>query len=338
MKKQLISIVIPVRNEEQNIPLVYEGIAQALRSASNYDYEFIFVDDGSDDASLAAIEKLTRIDPRVKLVEFVRNFGKEMATTAGVEAARGAAVMLIDADLQHPPSLIPEFIKKWEQGGEAVVGIRRNNPGAGLIKGAGSWLFYAITAHISQTAMEPGETDFRLLDRIVADAFKSFPERRRTTRFLVNWLGFKKAHVYFDAPRRIHGASQFSFGKLVHMALYSFVSNSLLPLRLAGYLGLTIAILAGVLGLVVFFERYVFNDALKWGISGSAQLAIIDVFLIGIVLMALGIMALYIENIHVEAAARPLYVVRKRVNFEVPSSSRLGYYDPADHDSAASSS
>ena len=311
----LISIVIPVHNEEQNIPLVYEAVREALKDAPAHDYEFIFVDDGSGDGSVAAMERLAGTDPRVKILEFVRNFGKEMATTAGIEAAGGDAVILIDADLQHPPSLIAEFIQKWEQGAEVVVGIRRSNRGAGLTKRAGSWLFYAITRLISQTAMERGETDFRLIDRIVADAFKNFPERRRTTRFLINWLGFKTARVSFDAPRRTHGAAQYSFAKLVHLALYSFISNSLLPLRLAGYLGLTIAILSGILGLVVFFERYIFNDALSWGISGAAQLAILDVFLIGIVLVALGIMALYIENIHVEASARPLYVVRKRINF-----------------------
>ena len=314
MKKKLISIIIPVYNEAQNVPLIYHALQKTWESLPEYEYEYIFVDDGSSDNSVQAVGALALGDARVKCVEFSRNFGKEMATTAGIDAATGDAVIMIDADLQHPPSLIPQFIAQWEGGAEVVVGIRTRNNGEGLLKKGGSWLFYHIMAAISETEMSSGETDFRLIDRAVANAFTALREHKRMTRSLINWLGFKKEYIEFEAPARVHGEAKYTTGKLVHLALYSFVSDSLLPLRLAGYLGVAITISSGLLGLAAFFERYVFNDALHWSFSGSAQLAIINAFLIGIVLMALGLIALYIEKIHGEVAARPLYVVRRRKN------------------------
>lgn len=315
MTKRRISIVIPVHNEEKNIPLVYSALQSVWEQIPAYEYEFIFVNDGSTDGSATAIEALTAADPRVKYIEFSRNFGKELATTAGIEAAEGDAVIMLDADLQHPPALIPELVGAWERGAEVVVCLRTKNHGEGLAKRVGSWLFHRIMRAMSETAVERGETDFRLLDRAVADAFKRLPERRRMTRVLINWLGFRRETVYFEAPARENGVAGYSIGKLVHLALNSFVSNSLLPLRLAGYLGLGITSFSGALGTLVFVERYILDDAWGWSVSGSAQLAIINVFLIGIVLMALGIIALYIANIHTEVAGRPLYVARRRVNF-----------------------
>lgn len=315
MKKKFISLVIPAHNEEKNIPLIYRALKEVCAALPAYEYECIFVNDGSTDGSATAVETLAAVDPRVKYIEFSRNFGKEMATTAGIEAATGDAVIMIDADLQHPPALIPELVRAWEKGAEVVVGVRTKNNGEGLAKRWGSWLFHRIMRTMSETALERGETDLRLLDKAVADAFKRLPERRRMTRTLINWLGFRRATVYFEAPARENGVAGYSLGKLVHLALNSFVSNSLLPLRLAGYLGLGITSFSGVLGALVFIERYILNDAWGWNVSGSAQLAIINVFLIGIVLMALGIIALYIANIHTEVARRPLYVVRRRENF-----------------------
>ncbi len=315
MKKKLISIVIPVYNEAENVLPLYGALRDVWSQLSDYDYELIFVNDGSNDTSGKAVQSLVLADKGVKYIEFSRNFGKEMATTAGIEASTGDAVIMLDADLQHPPQLIPELIVRWERGAEVVVGLRTRNHGEGLTKRGGSWLFYHIMAAISETDMLAGETDFRLIDRTVATAFNNLSEQKRMTRSLINWLGFKKEYVTFEAPARLHGETKYSTNKLTRLALYSFISNSLLPLRMAGYLGMTVTFFSGIVGITVFFERYVFNDALHWHVSGSAQLAIIDVFLIGIVLMALGIVALYIENIHTETSGRPLYVVRKRENF-----------------------
>lgn len=313
--KKTISIVIPVYNEKENIPLIYGALQEACALIPQYDYEYIFVNDGGNDGSDKAVASVMFSDKKVKYIEFSRNFGKEMATTAGLEAASGDAAILIDADLQHPPVLIPEFIRLWEGGYEIVIGVRTSNKGEGAIKRVGSKLFYRIMGLLSETSMRPGETDFRLIDRAVINAFLSFKEHQRMTRSLLNWLGFKKEFVSFDSPARKHGSARYSIGKLFHLAIYSFVNNSLTPLRFAGYLGFGITVFSGLLGFIVLMNEYVFGDPFGWKISGSAQLAILNVFLIGIVLMALGIISLYIGNINSEAVGRPLYVVRRRENF-----------------------
>lgn len=313
--KKIISIIIPVYNEEKNIQFVYNQLQAVCSKLSNYDYEYIFVNDGSMDKSGEIISGLVKSDKNVKYVEFSRNFGKEMATTAGIKESRGHAVIMIDADLQHPPEIIPEFISRWESGSEVVVGVRVANKGEGFIKSIGSNIFYSLMNMISDTAMVSGETDFRLIDRVVADAFVSLSERERMTRSLINWLGFRREFIRFQAPARLHGITQYSTAKLFHLAIYSFITNSLKPLRMAGYIGIAITFVSGLLGLIVIINKYTLGDPLAWNITGSAQLAILNVFLVGIVLMVLGIMSLYIGNIDNEVGGRPLYVVRKRMNF-----------------------
>ncbi len=316
MNKKLLSVIVPVFDEAENVPAIYKALRTTLEGMHAYEFEIIFVNDGSTDGTGTAIENLVATDKNVKLIEFSRNFGKEMATTAGIEAAGGDAVIMIDADMQHPPSLIHEFVSKWEKGAEVVIGVRTRNSNEGFIKKLGSAFFYHVIRLISDVGMQHGETDFRLIDKAVADAFRTFAERDRMTRALINWLGFKKEYVFFEAPARLHGVAKYTPRKLVALALHSFVSNSLVPLRFAGYLGVFITFWSGVLGVVVLIERYAMKDSLGWNVSGSAQLAIINVFLIGVVLTALGIIALYIANIHTEVAGRPHYIVRKRKNFD----------------------
>lgn len=306
-----ISIIIPVHNEEKNVPLVYDAVNAAFASMSHYRPQIIFINDGSTDGTARAVAQLAD-DPSVHYLEFTRNFGKEAATSAGIHAATGDAIMMIDADLQHPPHLIPEFIAKWETGADVVVGVRQSNIGEGPIKRLGSRAFYNLMHAISETPMASGETDFRLIDREVADEFNKLTEHGRMTRSLINWLGYRSETIPFDAPERKHGQAAYSVFKLVRLAFHAIVANSLLPLRLAGYLGLIISSLSFIGGVVVFTNRYLMHDSWNWHISGPAQLAIINVFLIGVVLMALGAIALYIGKIDTEVTGRPLYVVRKR--------------------------
>jgi glycosyltransferase involved in cell wall biosynthesis len=313
MERRLISVVIPCCNEDGNLPRLHQALAGVFAPlASRYDAEFLFIDDGSEDDTVAEIKKLSEDDLRVKLISFSRNFGKEVAMTAGIRNAHGDAVIMLDADLQHPPELIPLFLKKWEDGADVVIGVRKKNKHYSPVKRCGSAIYYALMNVISDTPMVPRETDFRLIDRQVADMFNGFTERQRSARALIDWLGFTREYVEFDMNDRANGEASYSLGKLFHLATYSFVSHSLFPLRIAGYLGIVITFLSGLLGLAVLFEQYIFHDVWGWHFSGAALLGIVDVFLIGIVLICLGIIALYIENIHNETTNRPMYVIRKK--------------------------
>ncbi|HTW96951.1 MAG TPA: glycosyltransferase family 2 protein, partial [Candidatus Methylomirabilis sp.] len=295
-EKKLISLLVPVYNEEKNIKLFYQTLAAVLARVIDFDWEIIFVNDGSTDQSAEIIERLIGADQRIKYLEFSRNFGKELATTAGLNNANGAAAIMIDADLQHPVELIPELIAKWQNGAEVVIGVRNTNRGAGLIKKIGSNLFYKIINRIADIKITPQATDFRLLDRAVIDEFNRFTENNRMTRALIDWLGFKREYVYFDANERADGRAKYGFWKLCKLAVSSFISLSLLPLKLAGYLGVAIVFFSGLLGLYVLLGKYFFHLAFASSFSGTAQLGILIIFLVGIILMSLGLIALYIAN------------------------------------------
>jgi polyisoprenyl-phosphate glycosyltransferase len=315
MPPKMISLVIPVYNEEKNIPLLYEGLKKVWQGIL-YNQEMIYVDDGSSDDSSLILRRLSALDSAVKVVEFSRNFGKEIATTAGINHCQGNACILIDADLQHPLAMIPEFLRRWEKGAEIVVGVRLSNKSCGLMKSFCSRLFYKIMAGISEVELMPNSTDFRLLDRKVINEFNRFTEKNRITRGLIDWLGFKKDYLYFDAGARANGEAGYSFLKLVRLAINSVVSLSLFPLKLAGYLGIFITITSGLLGLFILVEKYLLNDPWKMYFSGSAILAVVILFLVGIILICLGLTALYIANIHGEVVNRPLYAVRNKINIE----------------------
>ncbi len=310
--QKTISIVIPVYNEEKNIPAIYLALKEVLKNL-NYNYEIIYVNDGSDkDNSQIEIEKISRDDDQVKYIEFSRNFGKEYATTAGISHAIGDAVLTIDSDLQHPVSLIPDFIKKWENGIEVVIGIRDGNKGQTFIKKICSNLYYKIINLISDTPIQSGATDYRLLDRKVVDEFNKLSEHNRMTRGLIDWMGYKRDFINFVADKRKNGNASYSFIKLIKLAISSAISHSLVPLKIAGYLGIFTTIFFGIIGAIVFTERYLYNDVLGWYISGTAQLGILLAFFAGIMLICLGLIALYIGNIYNEVSGRPLYIIRNK--------------------------
>jgi dolichol-phosphate mannosyltransferase len=257
------------------------------------------------------IKKLVKEDGRVRLLEFSRNFGKELATTAGINHCRGDACIMMDADLQHPVEILPEFIRRWqEEGIEVLIGVRKNSKSDSFIKRWGGRIFYKIMRMISEVPIIPQATDYRLLDRQVIDVFNQLPERNRITRGLIDWLGFKRRLLYFEANERLRGAASYSTFKLIKLAITSVISLSLFPLRFAGYLGFFIVIISSVLGAVMFIDRYF----ISWGFSfsGPAILANIILFLVGIVLISLGLLAFYIGHIYHESQSRPLYIIRKR--------------------------
>ena len=311
MKK--ISIIVPAYNEGENIALVYAALKKVFANFSdNYAFDILFVNDGSKDQTLKEIEKLATSDESVKYLDFSRNFGKEIATSAAINNCQGDACIMVDADLQHPVELIPEFIAKWEAGADVVVGVRKKNKSDGILKKIGSATFYKIINKIAEIQIVPNATDFRLLDRIVIDEFKRFTETNRMTRALIDWLGFRREYIYFEANERLHGQASYSFWKLLKLAMNSFISLSLLPLKIAGNLGMFIMFFSGLAGFYILLGKYFFHTKFASTFSDSENLAILIVFLVGIILTSIGLLALYIANIHGEVINRPMYVVRKK--------------------------
>lgn len=296
-------------NEEDNVQSVHDAIKEVTHNLA-YRFEYLFINDGSSDETTERLLQLAQSDPEVVPIELARNFGKEIALTAGLHAAKGDAAIMLDADLQHPPGHIPEFIQKWEKGADVVVGVRKEYK-TSWHKKLMSKLFYSSINKISDITLTPHATDFRLVDRQVIQAFNQFTERNRITRGLFDWLGYRRDFVYFVADERLNGEASYSLPKLIRLGVDSFVGHSLLPLRLAGYIGFLITMISLPLGVFIFVDRYLFdNNLFGLAFSGNAILAVISLFLSGITLTCLGLMSLYIANIHQEVANRPLYVVR----------------------------
>jgi len=312
MEGKLISIIVPIYNEASNIPLLFKELTKHTKSVP-YQFEFVFVDDGSTDDSLERLQELTGKDERVRVLEFARNFGKEAAVSAGLDAAWGEAAIILDADLQHPPALIPEFITAWERGNDVVIGVRRYSKQEGFLKRLTSDGFYHLFHLVAHTKITPHASDFRLLDKKVIRVFRQLTERDRITRGLIDWLGFKREYISFTAPPRVNGVASYSWRKLVALAINSFTGYSLLPLKLAGYLGGFILLTAVPVSTFLCFERFVLRDPWHWNITGTALLALMILVLVGIMLGCLGLISLYIAHIHAEVTNRPLYVVRRHV-------------------------
>jgi polyisoprenyl-phosphate glycosyltransferase len=307
---KLISLVIPTYNEEKNIAPLY-GELQKVFAGLKYEFEIIFVDDGSKDGSLLELGKLSQNDKRVKTIGFSRNFGKEIALSAGCHFSQGDAVITIDADLQHPPMLIPELLKKWEEGFEVIYTVRNENKGASLMKKVTSSLYWWLFGKISSIKSEPHSTDFRLIDRNVVEVFRKFPERGRIFRGIIDWMGYKRARIEFTANERNSGAPTYSYRKLVGLAINSLTAFSLLPLRLAGYLGVIILTISSLLLLAMF----IFEITRIMDFTAIAFFVVANTLLTGVILICLGFIALYIARIHDEVVDRPLYIVREKINF-----------------------
>ena len=311
MKK--ISFVIPVYNEEAVLAQFLEQyFLPIFRGIKNYKTELILVNDGSKDKSLEIIQNYAAKDKTIKVLSFSRNFGKEQALAAGLKYANGDAVLMMDADGQQPPELIPEFIKKWEEGFEIVTGVRDHFTKHGLIPKLGSKMFYKMLGAMGNSRTVPGSTDFRLLDRVVVDEYNKLTEHNRITRGLVDWVGFKSTHIKYVYGERLAGKPSYTFKKLFGLAIDSFVSLSTTPLVIFGYIGAFITIFSLILGMFVIIQQYILGDplGLKW--NGAVQMSIFITFLVGLVLISQAITALYISHIHAETQNRPLYIIDKK--------------------------
>ena len=304
-----ISFVIPVYNEEKGFSQFYEKMLLPELKKLNYDYELILVNDGSTDKSLQIIQKISEKNNHVKVLCFSRNFGKEVALTAGIREAAGDAILTMDADGQQPPKLIHEFIKKWEEGGEIIIGVRGRYEKHGLIAKIGSKMFYKILGMMGVKDTVPGSTDFRIIDRCVADEYNRLTEHGRITRGLMDWMGFKKVYIDYIYGNRLAGKPSYNFKKLFQLAIDSFVSLSSAPLIIFGWIGAFITVASLILGIFVIIEEFIMGDPMQLKWTGTTCLSIFITFLIGLVLISQSITALYISHIHAEAQGRPLYII-----------------------------
>lgn len=311
MPQRSVTLLIPIYNEIGNIPALVREIDAVVAGLPEYDFRMLFVDDGSSDGSAAMLETLAARDERIGVIELSRNFGKELALTAGLHALDCAVVIIMDADLQHPPAYIPEMIAKWEEGYEIVATRRTKSDRQPLVRRLGSNLFYWLLNSMSEFKMEPGTTDFRLLDRIVVDALKQFTENNRMVRGLIDWMGFKKTFIEFEAPDRHSGKPGYSYTRLFQLALNSFTAFSLVPLKLAGYLGMFVITAFGLLLAFMIADKFWMGG--RFGFTPISFVIVTNVIMNGVVLACIGLVALYIGHIHTEVIGRPLYLIRKSV-------------------------
>lgn len=307
-----LTIVIPVYQEEKNIYPLYGELEKVTSTHNNIHWEYLFVNDGSRDGTFETLRKLAQQDPKVKVLSLTRNFGKEIALSAGAHAAKADAIVCIDADLQHPPELIHQMVEEWQNGADVVIAIRKSSTESPLLRRLGSYLFYRLMLFSTGLELTPGTTDFRLIDKKVLFVFREMTERARLFRGLVDWMGFRRKNIFFHANDRLEGESTFSYRRLWQLAINSLLSFSLLPLRLAAYLGGVITLFSGLL-LIRMLIAYLFSSAVIF--TPLAIVVVINTFLMGIVLMSIGLLGFYIGTIHTEVINRPLYIVRDRLNF-----------------------
>lgn len=304
--KPVLSVVVPVYNEAAGLEQFHASLVAVLKDAP-LAYEVLYVDDGSIDASAKVIAGFHAADPHVRLLKLSRNFGKEIATTAGIHHARGDAILTLDADGQHPVEAIPRFVAKWQHGAKVVVGMREGRQ-APLLKRIRSKAFYAAMRRLTGVAMNPNTTDFRLIDKSVQAEFNRMSERNRITRGLIDWLGYERQYVTYKENARLAGAATQSFRKLFKLAVDSTISLSISPLYITAYIGAVVLPLATLLGLGMALN-YALSDPLHLHASGGAYLTVLILFLVGILLVSQGIIGLYLSHIHTETQNRPLYVV-----------------------------
>ena len=306
--KRLVSVVVPMFNEQDNINEFYKRITEVM-SALPYEYELIFVDDGSKDKTALLLNELVQKDSRVQAYLFSRNFGHQLALTCGLDHAAGDAVITMDGDLQHPPELLPQLVQLWAEGNEIVQTVRKATEDASFFKNLTSFVYYKMINAVSKVHITPGGSDFRLMDRRAVEAFRLYRERARFVRGMINNLGFKYVTVEFVAPPRFAGTSKYNFRKMLHFALDGITAFSNVPLRWALYAGLFFGFGSILLLVHVIYVKYVIQDA----VPGWTTLTASVLFLGGIQLVGIGIVGEYVGRVFEEVKQRPLYVISEHL-------------------------
>ena len=308
--KKIVSILIPCFNEEKSLPLLYAALCHLMEDpnlSTRYDWELLFINDGSVDGTLDILKELRAKDLRVCYIDLSRNFGKENAMLAGFDYVTGDCMVIMDADLQHPPTLIPEMLEQWEQGYDDVYAKR-------LARGRESWLrrkltlwFYSLLQRSSKVDILPNVGDFRLLDRKCINVLRHLRESQRYTKGMYSWIGFRKKELLFEQQDRVAGSSSWSFMGLFNLAINGITSFTTFPLRLATILGFIVSVAA------FLFLIYVLISTLIWGdpVQGYPTLMVVILFLGGVELLALGIIGEYLGHIYHESKHRPTYIARE---------------------------
>jgi dolichol-phosphate mannosyltransferase len=299
---ELVSVVIPAYNEEKNVPAVYQAVRSSLAGCEPC--EIIFVDDGSTDGTAERVRGLRAQDSCVRLIRFGRNFGQQPALLAGLEAARGAAVITLDCDLQHPPELLPRMIQAWRNGAQVVQMVRMQTAGVGFLKPLTSRLFYRFVNLLSETPVVSGAADYQLLDRVVVDAVLQFRDRYPFLRGLVGWLGFPATRIEYVALQRHTGTSAYTLRKMLRLALQAVMGLSSKPLRLSFYFGLLTAVFC-----VLYAAFAVVALAAGKAVQGWTSVIVMVTFLGAVQLVSIGIVGEYIARVYEQSRGVPRYVI-----------------------------
>jgi polyisoprenyl-phosphate glycosyltransferase len=300
-----ISIVVPACNEEGNIPILIETVDQVM-SKLPYDYQLIFVDDGSSDGTLALLKAISANNTHIRYIGLSRNFGHQNALKAGLDLAGGDAVIMMDGDMQHPPALIPILLEQWEAGNDIVYTIRKDHQDMPMMKRKTSNMFYNLINNLSDIELEQGTADFRLMDRRVVDVFREFKETDLFLRGLVKWMGFKQSGIEYEPAERLKGKSKYTMKKMIRFALQGITSFSTKPLYIATYLGMSFSLIS-LLYVPYIIYSYYFGQA----ISGWTSIIATIAFFGGLQLMILGIIGMYLGKLFLQSKQRPHYIVKE---------------------------
>jgi glycosyltransferase involved in cell wall biosynthesis len=308
----LLSIIVPVKDEEEAVGPFVARVAPILTGICGADWEILFIDDGSTDATMAAIILANQAEPRIRAASLSRNFGKEPALSAGLDLATGRAVVPMDVDLQDPPEVLGEMVTKWKAGADVVYGVRRNRQSDSLPKRLTADLYDRAHNWLSSDKIPEHAGDFRLLDRKVVDVIKKMPERNRFMKGLFAWSGFKQDSVEYDRVEREVGTTKFRYWKLWTLALDGITSSSTAPLRVWSYIGGIVAIFA------LFYAIYVTIRTMAYGVDvpGYASMMTAILFFGGLQLISLGVLGEYVGRILIETKQRPIYIVRETIGME----------------------
>ena len=305
MKK--ITIIIPAYNEEESLPFLYERLDKLMGDMKNYDFEILFVNDGSKDKTISIIKELREKDKRISYVDFSRNFGKEIAMIAGLDYATGDCVIFMDADLQDPPELIPELVKYWEEGYDDVYAKRRSRKGETWLKKFTSKMYYKVLQKTTRIEIQKDTGDFRLLDRRCVNALRKIRESERNTTSMFSWIGYKKKEVLYDRDPRVAGTTKWNYIKLIDLAIDGITSFTTSPLRLSTYIAIPTFLVLFVYFIYVIAKSCIIHEA----IQAFQAIILLILFFSGVQILLFGILGEYLGRIFKETKNRPLYLVNE---------------------------